>query len=74
MPERRGGMSMPYSATRADVFTPAQYGVTSGEPLAMVYCPESTFTDIYDDAEGLDKGTIFADLFFPFEATCGGVR
>ena len=44
-------------------------------PLAMIYAPESTFTDIFNDAEGLDKGTIFADLFFPFEATCaGGVR
>jgi|GEM_PF-2337783 len=44
-----------------------------GMPLAMVYAPESTFTDIYDADEGLDKGTIFADLFFPFEATCGGM-
>ena len=39
-------------------------------PLAMVYAPESTFTDVYDDAEGLSRGTIFSDLYFPFEAAC----
>ena len=41
-------------------------------PLAMIYAPEQTFTDIYDDEEGLSRGTIFADLYFPFEA-CGGM-
>ena len=47
-------------------------GMTPGEPLAMVYSPEQTFTDIYEDEEGLSRGTIFADLYFPFEV-CGGV-
>ena len=47
-------------------------GLTPGMPLAMIYAPEQAFTDIYDDEEGLSRGTIFADLYFPFEA-CGGM-
>ena len=44
----------------------------SGMPQAMVYAPESTFENIYGDEEGLCRGTIFEDLFFPFEAAnCG---
>ena len=46
--------------------------LTRGAPLAMIYAPEQTFTDIYEDEEGLSRGTIFADLYFPFEA-CGGM-
>ncbi len=44
----------------------------SGYPQAMVYAPESTFTNIYSDEEGLCRGTVFADLYFPFEASCNG--
>ncbi len=44
----------------------------SGMPQAMVYAPESTFENIYGDEEGLCRGTIFGDLYFPFEAaSCG---
>lgn len=41
-------------------------------PLAMVYSPQQTFTDIYEDAEGLSRGSLFSDLYFPFEAACRG--
>ena len=45
----------------------------NGFPQAMVYAPESTFTDIYGDEEGLSRGTIFSDLYFPFEcSSCRG--
>lgn len=44
------------------------------KPLAMIYAPEQTFTDIYDDSEALSKGTLFADLFLPFEPCGGNVR
>ena len=58
---------MPFSQTFS-----ASEAPTGEKPLAMVYAPESTFTDIYDDAEGLSRGTIFSDLYFPFEAACKG--
>jgi len=38
-------------------------------PQAMVYAPESSFANIYDDEEGLSRGTIFSDLYFPFECS-----
>ncbi len=54
---------------------------TNGMPLAMIYAPESTFSNIYDDREALGRGTLFSDLYFPFEAPCfssnangGGMR
>ena len=54
------------------VFDPGDY------PQAMVYAPESTFTDIYGDEDGLSHGTIFRELYFPFDcAACrgaGGMR
>ena len=43
-----------------------------GMPDAMVYAPRSTFDDLFADDEGLCRGTIFKDLYFPFEAAyCG---
>ena len=42
-------------------------------PLAMVYAPESTFADIYDAEEALSRGTLFSDVYFPFEcSSCRG--
>ncbi len=42
-------------------------------PQAMVYAPESTFANVYGDEEGLSRGTIFSDLYFPFEcSSCRG--
>lgn len=44
----------------------------NGYPQAMVYAPESTFTDIYGEEEGLSRGTIFSALYFPFNcSSCG---
>lgn len=35
-------------------------------PLAMAYVPFQQWGKVYDDAEALDKGTLFPDLDFPF--------
>ena len=44
-----------------------------GYPQAMVYAPEATFENIYGDEEGFSRGTIFSDLYFPFEcSSCRG--
>ena len=40
--------------------------------LAMVYSPCQEFENIYDTETALDRGTLFFDLEFPFEAAfCG---
>ena len=41
----------------------------SGAPLAMVYAPRQRFDNLYDPEEGLEAGTIFRDLDFPFYPT-----
>ncbi|MBQ7669420.1 MAG: spore coat associated protein CotJA [Clostridia bacterium] len=41
-------------------------------PLAMVYSPVQSFTNIYEDNEALSRGSLFSDLYFPFEAACRG--
>ncbi|MBQ6261943.1 MAG: spore coat associated protein CotJA [Clostridia bacterium] len=49
-----------------------------GAPLAMVYSPAQRFDNLYDPEEGLEAGTIFRDLDFPFYptgcASCGRGR
>lgn len=45
----------------------------AGVPLAMVYSPVQQFADLYEPEEGLERGTIFAALDFPFyPAGCAG--
>ena len=45
----------------------------NGSPQAMVYAPESTFSNIYGDEEALSRGTLFSDLYFPFDrSSCRG--
>ncbi len=36
-------------------------------PLAMVYAPYQTFRNIYKNHEALMKGTLFSELYLPFE-------
>ena len=36
--------------------------------LAMVYCPRQCWRKLFDPADGLKHGTIFAELVLPFEA------
>lgn len=36
-------------------------------PLAMAYVPPQKWTIVYDNAEGLRRGTIFPALDLPFE-------
>ena len=63
----------PYTATGNTDPTGGAGRDPASLPLAMVYAPESTFTDIYGDEEGLSRGTIFSDLYFPFEcSSCRG--
>jgi hypothetical protein len=44
----------------------------------MVYSPAQRFDNLYDPEEGLEAGTIFRDLDFPFYptgcASCGRGR
>lgn len=44
----------------------------SNVPLAMVYAPRQAFTNLYKPEDWLDRGTIFADLDFPFLGSKGG--
>jgi len=41
----------------------------TGYPLAMAYVPDQEWRDIYEDEEGLDRGTIFHELDLPFYPT-----
>ena len=36
-------------------------------PLAMVYSPYQTFRSVYKCHEALEHGTLFAELYLPFE-------
>lgn len=41
--------------------------------LAMVYSPHQDFRDLYEPADALAHGTLYRELFKPFEAyTWGG--
>lgn len=45
----------------------------SQKPLAMAYVPWQTFENVLDAGCGLNQGTIFEDLIFPFvgsQAAC----
>ena len=45
--------------------------VLAGYPLAMVYAPDQTWENVYDDDAALQNGTLFAGLYLPF---CPGCR
>ena len=49
--------------TRAQASASAPHGP---RPLAMVYSPEQEWRDLYESEMGLDRGTIFKELEFPF--------
>ena len=36
-------------------------------PLAMVYSPYQTFRNVYKCNDALEKGTLFSELYLPFE-------
>ncbi|MBP3378751.1 MAG: spore coat associated protein CotJA [Clostridia bacterium] len=38
----------------------------NGYPVAMVYCPDHEFEDLYSCEEALDRGTLFRILDLPF--------
>jgi hypothetical protein len=42
---------------------------TKGVHFAMVYSPYQPFCNLYEPEEGLENGTIFRDLNFPFYPT-----
>ena len=42
---------------------------TRGVHFAMVYSPYQPFCNLYEPEEGLENGTIFRDLNFPFYPT-----
>lgn len=43
-------------------------------PLAMVYSPFQKFENLYCEEEALEKGSLFSDLYLPFEAFCCGQK
>ena len=51
---------------------PANPTCLAAYPLAMVYAPEQAFEHLYECELWLDKGTIFADLDFPFKGARKG--
>lgn len=60
-----------FSRSKRNVF----FSEGSELPLAMIYSPDDSFDNLYEQDEALEKGTLFADLFFPFEAYgCGAKR
>ena len=49
----------------------------SNKPLAMAYVPWQEFENVMDGNCGLDQGSIFEDLIFPFvgsQTACQAVR
>jgi hypothetical protein len=49
----------------------------SEKPLAMAYVPWQQFENVLEAECGLEQGTIFEDLIFPFigsQAACQSVR
>lgn len=48
--------------------------ITPKRPLAMVYSPLQKWENIYEPSEALEKGTLFADLYFPWLAGEKGGR
>ena len=47
-------------------------GYIKGMVPAMAYVPTQVWADIYCPEEGLERGTIFAALYKPFEGRQGG--
>jgi len=68
MPSRQPRMEMPDSPScGCDDCTVEKL---HGFKLAMVYSPNQEWENIYDCAEALQNGTLFADLNFPWYASC----
>lgn len=50
------------------------YDAMQGFPLAMAYIPWQTWQNVSDGARGLEQGSIFEELIFPFEYAGPGCR
>lgn len=53
------------------------YDALQDMPLAMAYIPWQQWQNVYDGAKGLENGTIFEELIFPFlcaSPTCRNKR
>ena len=46
----------------------SNYFISLGAPLAAVYSPIQVWKDIYNEAQALSRGTLFAELDKPFMA------
>lgn len=51
-----------------------QYDSLQGMPLAMAYVPWQSWQNVFDGAKGLEQGSIFEELIFPFEYAGPGCR
>lgn len=71
----RGGYGRGYERGHNDSISAAanpDEWVKQGEVLAMAYVPRQLFTNLYQPAEALRAGTLFADLDLPY--CTGGTR
>lgn len=50
------------------------FDTMQGLPLAMAYVPWQSWQNVSDAARGLEQGTIFDELVFPFEYAGPGCR
>jgi hypothetical protein len=76
-PNTARGTSLPAAGSARDsgnaseALTLSQFGcVSAGSykdfPLAMVFTPAQSYGNLYSPTEGLEHGTLFADLYLPF--------
>ncbi len=56
------------------VFILDHYDAMQGLPLAMAYVPWQSWQNVSDAARGLEQGSIFEELIFPFEYAGPGCR
>lgn len=42
--------------------------------LAMAYVPWQTWNNVYEPAKGMQMGTIFGDLYLPFQGKRGATK
>ena len=57
---------------QAPTVTERQTWGLSGYPLASVYAPLQSFSELYDLKTALNRGTLFSELDLPF--VCGGMK
>ena len=65
--EQRRGMDMPNSSDREMPNGTCHREGCGNKQLAMVYSPMQCWRKLYTPAEALTKGTLFEELYKPYE-------